>query len=58
MTKTIGNTNLPLCNVHEDKAKYVYEIDCVCMCVCEGQKSCLYTGGKGPSSLFKIEGCF
>ena len=24
----------------------------------EGQKSCLYTGGNGPSSLFRVEGCF
>ena len=24
----------------------------------EGQKSCLYTGGKGPSSFFKVVGCF
>ena len=45
----IGNNNIPLGNVHKNKAKYVHKIGCVW--VCESQKSCMYTGGKGPSSL-------
>ena len=50
----VGNTNLPLSNAHENKTKYVHKIGWWC----EGQKICLYTGGNGPSSLFRVEGCF
>ena len=36
----LGNTNLQLTNVHENKAKYVHKIE-----GCGGRKSCLYIGG-------------
>ena len=49
----VANTNLPLTNVHENKAKYVHMIERVCR-----SESCLYTGGNGPTSLFRVEGCF
>ena len=53
MIKRLGSNNLPLSNVHENKTKYMHK-----MGGGEGQKSCLYTGSKGPSSLFRVEGCF
>ena len=43
MIRTIGNNNLPLSNVHENKEKYMHKMEG------EGQKRCLYTGSNAPS---------
>ena len=49
----IGNNNLPISNAHENKAKHVHKMGGWGVV-----KGCLYTVSKGPSSLFRVEGCF